>query len=84
MKNSVHLGRSWRKLARLMYQNSVLGDAVRKDGWGTMAQGATPLFYKHKNSGPGSNTSQRKYLSKATGPVSIETVLGSDWRGWAS
>jgi hypothetical protein len=66
-----------------MYHNSVLGDVVRKDGWVTMAQRATPLLYEHKNSGPGSDTSQRKYLSKAIGSVSIETVLGSDWWDWA-
>jgi pectinesterase len=84
MKNAVHLGRPWRKLARVMFQNSVLGDSIRREGWGTMAKGATPLFYEWRNSGPGSNTSQRKYLSKADGPVSMETVLGRDWRDWAA
>jgi pectinesterase len=84
MKNSMHLGRPWRKLARVMFQNSVLGDSVRKEGWGTMAKGATPLFYEYGNSGPGSDTAKRKFLSKSAGAIGIDTVLGSDWKDWTS
>lgn len=38
----VYLGRPWRVLARVMYQNSVLDSVVNAAGWTTMADGATP------------------------------------------
>lgn len=47
-----------------------------------MAQGATPLYYEYKNTGAGSSTSARQYLSHISGAVTKETVLGSDYATW--
>jgi len=69
-----------------MYRlNGIFGNsysAIRKGGWGKVVQGAMPLFYEWKNSGPGSNTSQSIYMSTTNGVVSIEAVLGRDWKDW--
>ncbi|KAI9691612.1 MAG: hypothetical protein M1822_007683 [Bathelium mastoideum] len=82
LEGDVYLGRPWRVLARVMYQNSYLSSIINAAGWTTMAADATPLYYEYKNTGPGASTSSRKYETSASGPVSIETVLGSDYTSW--
>lgn len=83
LEGEVYLGRPWRVLARVMFQNSVLSDIINAEGWTTMADGATPLYYEYNNSGDGSDTSDRLYETDADGATSIETVLGSDYASWA-
>lgn len=56
----IYLGRPWRKLARVIYQNSELSAIVRPEGYTTMAEGATPEYREFANTGSGANTSQRK------------------------
>ncbi|KAG0160605.1 hypothetical protein PDIDSM_8135 [Penicillium digitatum] len=79
---TVYLGRPWRVLARVIYQNSNLGSLINARGWTTMAQGATPAYYEYNNSGAGSSTSARQFLSPISAPVTKETVLGSDYASW--
>ncbi|KAJ5962767.1 hypothetical protein N7501_007708 [Penicillium viridicatum] len=79
---SVFLGRPWRGLARVIYQNSNLGSVVNAKGWTPMAKGATPLYYEYNNTGAGSSTSARQFLSQISGAVTKETVLGSDYATW--
>ncbi|KIM22427.1 carbohydrate esterase family 8 protein, partial [Serendipita vermifera MAFF 305830] len=79
----VYLGRPWRVLARVIYQNSVLTNVVNAAGWTTMADGATPIFQEYNNSGAGSDTSKRhEYFTAATSAVSKNTLWGSDWQSW--
>ncbi|EHK96683.1 putative pectinesterase A [Glarea lozoyensis 74030] len=66
LKQSVFLGRPWRVLARVIYQNSVLSDIIAPKGWTTMAENATPIFQEFNNSGAGSDISKRLYTTKAT------------------
>ncbi|KAL5371258.1 hypothetical protein DPSP01_014390 [Paraphaeosphaeria sporulosa] len=78
----VYLGRPWRVLSRVMYQNSVLTNVVNAKGWTEMADGATPLYYEYKNSGDGANTSGRKYLSASSAAVTKAQIWpnsGIDW-----
>ncbi|KAE8353188.1 pectin lyase fold/virulence factor [Aspergillus coremiiformis] len=82
LKGLVNLGRPWRPLARVIYQNSELSDVVSPKGWTPMAKDATPFFYEFGNTGEGSNTSQREYLSPINAAVTIETVLGPDANTW--
>jgi pectinesterase len=42
LSNSVYLGRPWRVLARVIFQNSVLSAAIAAAGWSTLAADATP------------------------------------------
>lgn len=78
----VYLGRPWRVLARVIYQNSQLGSLINSKGWTTMADGATPLYYEYNNSGDGSDTSAREYETSISAGVTKKTVLGSDYGDW--
>ena len=82
LHEKVYLGRPWRILARVIYQNSNLGSLIRPAGWTTMAAGATPLYYEYNNSGDGSHTSEREYESSISAPVTHAVVLGSDFNSW--
>ncbi|KAH6617408.1 carbohydrate esterase family 8 protein [Chaetomium tenue] len=79
----VFLGRPWRVLARVIFQNSDLTDVVHPEGWTTMAEGGTPEFREFQNTGDGSGTSKRKWLtSPTTAGVSKTQLWGSDWKTW--
>ncbi|RJE26103.1 Pectinesterase [Aspergillus sclerotialis] len=78
----VYLGRPWRVLARVIYQNSELTGIINPGGWTTMAENATPLFYEYNNTGDGAGTEDRKYESQIEGAVDRETVLGSGYLDW--
>ncbi|KAJ5272529.1 hypothetical protein N7478_007654 [Penicillium angulare] len=82
LDGDVYLGRPWRVLARVIYQNSELGSLINSAGWTTMADGATPLYYEYDNTGDGSSTSARKYESSISAGVTKTTVLGSDYAAW--
>ncbi|RAK88234.1 pectinesterase family protein [Aspergillus costaricaensis CBS 115574] len=82
LTEKVYLGRPWRVLARVIYQNSVLSDIINPKGWTTMADGATPLYYEYNNSGAGSDTSDREYESSISAAVDKTTVLGESWGDW--
>ncbi|RHZ62033.1 putative pectin methylesterase [Aspergillus thermomutatus] len=82
LTSQVYLGRPWRVLARVIYQNSELSDIINAKGWTTMASGATPLYYEYNNTGAGSDTSERQYETSISAAVTKSTVLGSDWKNW--
>ena len=82
LTEEVYLGRPWRVLARVIYQNSVLSDIINPKGWTTMADGATPLYYEYNNSGAGSDTSDREYETSISAAVDKTTVLGETWGDW--
>ena len=42
LTQKVYLGRPWRVLARVTFQNSVLPDLINPKGYTTLADGATP------------------------------------------
>ncbi|KAF7929219.1 uncharacterized protein EAE98_005138 [Botrytis deweyae] len=82
LTGKVYLGRPWRALARVIFQNSVLTDVVNAAGWTTLAADATPMFMEYANTGAGSSTSARVYETAATGTVSKTTLWGSNWASW--
>ncbi|KAJ5557013.1 pectin lyase-like protein [Penicillium frequentans] len=82
LDGEVYLGRPWRVLARVIYQNSDLGSLINAAGWTTMADGATPLYYEYDNTGDGSDTSDRLYETSITAGVTKTTVLGSGYGDW--
>ncbi|CAI7651564.1 unnamed protein product [Penicillium manginii] len=82
LDGDVYLGRPWRVLARVIYQNSELGSLINSKGWTTMADGATPFYYEFNNSGDGSDTSARLYETSISAAVTKTTVLGSGWKDW--
>ncbi|KAJ5813784.1 uncharacterized protein N7503_000534 [Penicillium pulvis] len=82
LDGEVYLGRPWRVLARVIYQNSDLGSLINAAGWATMADDATPLYYEYDNTGDGSDTSDRLYETSITAGVTKTTVLGSGYGNW--
>lgn len=85
LEGKVYLGRPWRNLARVQYQNSKMTDIIAPIGWTTMntATNPNPTFLEYQNTGTGSDTSARGNFGKvATSAVAIETVLGSDYADW--
>ncbi|KAJ5946164.1 hypothetical protein N7454_003003 [Penicillium verhagenii] len=82
LDGEVYLGRPWRVLARVIYQNSALGDLINAAGWTTMAADATPYYYEFDNTGAGSSTTDRLYESSISAAVTHATVLGSDYSDW--
>ncbi|KAL4865897.1 pectinesterase A [Aspergillus spectabilis] len=82
LTGDVYLGRPWRVLARVIYQNSELSNIINAAGWTTMAEGATPLYYEIGNTGDGADTSERLYRTVIEAAVDKTTVLGSDWKDW--
>ena len=102
----VYLGRPWRGLSRVIYQNSDLSGIIHPEGWTTMAEGATPsvplflvpflgkrikahkkrnhsltlilssIYEEFENTGDGSDTSERLYLTEATEAVTKEVLFG--------
>lgn len=82
LDGEVYLGRPWRVLSRVIYQNSDLGSLINSKGWTTMVDGATPLYYEYYNSGDGADTSAREYESSISADVTKNTVLGSAYGDW--
>lgn len=78
----VYLGRPWRVLARVIYQNSALSNIINAQGWTTLAADATPTFEEYNNSGAGSSTSGRLYETTATAAVTKDTLWGTGWESW--
>ncbi|CAD6448272.1 70fdb3ac-9a96-4007-8a54-7e7c104cd397 [Sclerotinia trifoliorum] len=82
LTGKVYLGRPWRGLARVIFQNSVLTGVVNAAGWTTLAADATPIFMEYANTGAGSSTSARAYETAAKGTVDKNTLWGNTWASW--
>ncbi|KAE8984218.1 hypothetical protein PR003_g24094 [Phytophthora rubi] len=78
------LGRPWRPYARVVWQNSQLGSVINPKGWQSWdsSSSTTNVFLREfNNTGPGASTAQRvSFSGKLSGPVSIENILGSNYK----
>ncbi|KAG6576354.1 Pectin methylesterase [Phytophthora cinnamomi] len=78
--NSTVLGRPWRPYAKVIWQNSELGDVVKPEGWTTWdatSSTADVVFKEFNNSGPGAVKGSRVAFSgQLDKPVAITEVLG--------
>ncbi|KAK0476701.1 pectin methyl esterase [Armillaria novae-zelandiae] len=84
LTEKVYLGRPWRVLARVVFQNSELPDLINPKGYTTLASNATPIFSEYGNTGNGSDTSERLYYTPISAAISRSSVLGSDWKSWTN
>ncbi|KAK0195128.1 pectin methyl esterase [Armillaria mellea] len=82
LTEKVYLGRPWRVLARVVFQNSELPYLINPKGYTTLASNATPIFSEYGNTGNGSDTSGRLYYTPISAAISKSSVLGSDWKNW--
>ncbi|KAL0946594.1 hypothetical protein HGRIS_012795 [Hohenbuehelia grisea] len=82
LSSKVYLGRPWRVLARVVFQNSALPNLINAAGYSTLAAGATPIFSEYGNTGAGAGTSQRVTYTPINAAIFKNAVLGSDWSSW--
>lgn len=75
------LGRPWGIDSRVTYQYCTLSNIINSAGWTTMVSGATPYYYEYQNTGAGSSTSSRKYLTKTTAALTQSGIFsaGTSW-----
>lgn len=80
---STYLGRPWRTFARVIWQNSVLGDVVQPAGWSVWTADASTddvIFQEFNNTGAGSATAERvAFSSQLTAAIEITDVLGAGY-----
>ncbi|KAG3102984.1 hypothetical protein PI124_g9176 [Phytophthora idaei] len=80
---STYLGRPWRPFARVVWQNSELGDIVNPEGWAAWDDStstADVYFKEFNNSGPGAAIDQRVAFSgQLDAPVAITDILGENY-----
>lgn len=84
---STYLGRPWRTFARVVWQNSALGDVVRPEGWSawdSTSSTADVVFQEFNNTGAGAATAERvAFSSQRTAAVKITDVLGEGYESEA-
>ncbi|KAH7468624.1 Pectinesterase [Phytophthora ramorum] len=77
---STYLGRPWQPYARVVWQNSELGDVVHPQGWSTWDDKTSTenvYFKEFNNSGPGAAIEQRvPFSGQLNASVDIKEILG--------
>ncbi|KAL2165022.1 hypothetical protein VTH06DRAFT_318 [Thermothelomyces fergusii] len=82
-----YLGRPWRNYARVVFQRTRLSEVINPAGWSIWNAGDERTdrveFAEYANTGAGATAWSRAPFSRQlSAPVSIETVLGSDYATW--
>ncbi|KAI9649278.1 hypothetical protein NHQ30_001849 [Ciborinia camelliae] len=85
-KNKNYLGRPWHNHARVVFQNTYLGDNIspaRWRNWSKLVHNTDHVsFFEYNNSGPGAVISPElhaKFSSLINAPIPITTVLGMEY-----
>ncbi|KAL1893371.1 hypothetical protein Sste5346_006550 [Sporothrix stenoceras] len=86
LAGKTYLGRPWAEYARVVVQNTYLGDVVNPAGWAPWSKAAGQehtahvLFGEYGNTGPSSDISQRvSFATQLPRTINIAAVLGSSW-----
>ncbi|KAM3075468.1 hypothetical protein ACMFMG_007615 [Clarireedia jacksonii] len=81
-----YLGRPWENYARVIFQNTYLGDNIIAAGWSVWSKSSPNTdhvtFLEYGNYGPGSVKSEgprATFTSQASAPIDITTVLGKNY-----
>lgn len=81
-----YLGRPWRNYARVVFQQTSLSAVINTQGWTTWNGDPKStdhvLFGEYKNTGAGANTKRVSFGQQLSAPLSIGTILGSDYTTW--
>ncbi|KAL2128166.1 hypothetical protein VTI74DRAFT_9557 [Chaetomium olivicolor] len=81
-----YLGRPWRNYARVVVQNTKLSGVINAAGWKIWNTGDERTdhveFGEYANTGDGAKGTRASFAKKLGSAVKIETVLGSDYKGW--
>ncbi|PWY85876.1 pectinesterase pmeA [Aspergillus sclerotioniger CBS 115572] len=81
-----YLGRPWSQYARVLFQKTSMTDVINSLGW-TEWSTSEPntenvTFQEYGNTGAGAKGTRASFSEKIDEPVSISTILGSDWEDW--
>eukprot|EP00644_Phytophthora_capsici_P002588 jgi/Phyca11/105972/e_gw1.11.211.1 len=83
MNGTTYLGRPWRPYARVVWQNSELGDVVHPQGWKRWNNDTSTdnvYFKEFNNTGPGAAIDQRvPFSGQLNASVEITEILGQDF-----
>ncbi|KAE8131450.1 pectin lyase fold/virulence factor [Aspergillus pseudotamarii] len=81
-----YLGRPWSQYARVLFQKTSMTDVINSAGWSewstTQANTENVTFAEYGNTGAGAKGTRASFSEKLSEPVSISTILGSDWTQW--
>ncbi|KJR85281.1 pectinesterase [Sporothrix schenckii 1099-18] len=83
---TVYLGRPWSQYARVCVQKTVLSSIVNAAGWSIWST-STPntagvSFQEYDNTGAGARGTRVSFATKLSSPISIGTILDSDYANW--
>ena len=83
---SVYLGRPWSEYARVCFQDCSLSSIINSAGWSQWSS-STPnteyvTFQEVGNTGSGASGTRASFATKISAPLTIATILGSDYGNW--
>ncbi|TPX13500.1 uncharacterized protein E0L32_005971 [Thyridium curvatum] len=83
---SVYLGRPWREYARVCFQRCSLSNIINSAGW-TVWSSSTPntghvTFQEYGNTGSGASGNRASFATKISAPLTIGSIIGSDYTSW--
>ncbi|OHE92744.1 pectinesterase [Colletotrichum orchidophilum] len=83
LKASTTLGRPWRDFARVVVQNSDLGDVIKPDGWSAWNSKppSNAYFAEYGNTGPGASGKRVAFAKQLSSAVSIDNIIPG-WTSW--
>ncbi|KAI9364364.1 pectin lyase fold/virulence factor [Zopfochytrium polystomum] len=83
---TVYLGRPWGQYARVCFQSCSLSGIINGAGWeqwsASTPNTASVTFQEYGNSGTGASGNRASFSTKISSPISIGTILGSDYTSW--
>lgn len=81
-----YLGRPWKDYARVVFQETSLSSVINSQGWTTWNGNASStdhaLFGEYQNTGSGASTTRASYGQQLSAPLTVDTILGSDYKTW--
>nr|ARB08121.1 pectin methylesterase [Evansstolkia leycettana] len=81
-----YLGRPWTEYARVVVQDTYMTNVINPAGWiewsSSQPNTADVLFGEYGNTGAGSSGTRASFATKLSSPVTISTILGSDYQNW--
>lgn len=85
-EGTYYLGRPWTEYARVVFQNTVLSDAINSAGWiewsSSEPNTEDVLFGEFDNSGYGAEGTRASFATTLSAAIPITYILGSNYKDW--
>ncbi|ORY68578.1 putative pectin methylesterase [Pseudomassariella vexata] len=83
---TVYLGRPWSEYARVCFQDCSLSSIINSAGWSVWSSSDPNTddvtFQEYGNTGTGASGTRASFSTKLSAPITIDTILGSDYEDW--